>query len=109
MSIQSIVTKKYQELNNPTLKDLRESLPNIDSTQVKTCYYRAKKVSQGVDTNDPTISMDLMEKLLMKQLKRKPDIPTLRLMVDFLKLKSQDHSELQEIDLEIFYKKAMMD
>ena len=109
MSIQSQVTKKYQELNNPTLKELRESLPDLTPDQVKTCYYRVKKVSQEIDTNDPKISMGMMEKLLMKQLKRKPDIPTLRLMVDFLKLKSQDHSELQEIDLEMFYQKAMMD
>ena len=104
MSIQSQVTKKYQELNNPTLKDLRKSLPDLSPEQVKTCYYRAKKVANKNATGDTRITMDMVEKLIVKG---KTSIPLLRVMTDFLKVKSQDHSELQEIDLTIFYKKAM--
>ncbi len=48
--------------------------------------------------------MDMVEKLIIQG---KTPVPVLRVMTDFLKIKSQDHSELQEIDLDIFYKKAM--
>ena len=106
MSIQSQVTKRYQELENPTLKDMRLEFPELDPTQVKTAYYRAKKVSNNNDTDDTRITMDLVEKLIIKG---KTPVPVLRVMTDFLKVKSQDHSELQEIDLSIFYKKAMED
>ena len=109
MSLQSQVTKIYKELNNPTLKEVVASFPDVSRNTIKSCYYRSKKVATAdasVAYSD-SITMEKMEKLLVKQLKKKPDVATLRLMVDFLKLKSQDHSELQEIDLDIFYKKAM--
>ena len=106
MSIQSQVTQKYKELNNPTLKEMRECLPDINPIAIKTCYYRAKKVSNKSETNDTRITMDMVEKLIIKG---KTSVPILRVMTDFLKVKSQDHSELQEIDMTLFYKKAMED
>ena len=112
-SIQSQVSKLLTNEPGLSLKDIGILIPKAKPSTLNSCYTRhknnAKDNALDALNTDPTISMDLMEKLLMKQLKKKPDIPTLRLMVDFLKLKSQDHSELQEIDLEIFYKKAMMD
>ena len=96
--------KKYQELNNRTLKDMRLEFPDLDPTQVKTAFYRAKKVSQKGDTDDTRITMDMVEKLIIRG---KTPVPVLRVMTDFLKVKAQDHSELEEIDLSIFYKKAM--
>ena len=106
MSIQSQVTEKYQELENPTLKEMRLEFPDFSPEQIKTAYYRAKKVSNNKDTGDTRITMDMVEKLIVKG---KTPIPLLRVMTDFLKVKSQDHSELQEIDLDLFYKKAMED
>lgn len=108
MSIQSQVSKLLENEPTLTLKDTQDKFPKLKPGSVKTAYYRHKKESELPETSE-TITMDRMEKLLIKLLKKKPDVSTLRLMVDFLKIKQQDQSELQEIDMSIFYKKAMMD
>ena len=111
ISIQKQVSEKYQTLENKTLDAMKKEFPNTNPDTIKTCFYRARKVSNKIETNETnaTINMEMVEGLLMKQLKKKPDVSVLRLMVDFLKIKSQDHSELEEIDLSIFMKKAMED
>ena len=53
------------------------------------------------------ITMENAEDLIMNELSKNPTVPVLRLMVDFLKIKQLDKSELEEIDLEIFYKKSL--
>ena len=109
-SIQSQVSKLLENTPTLTLKQLQDKLPKVKPSTLNSCLTRhrnnAKENALDALTSE-TITVDRMEKLLIKQLKRKPDISTLRLMVDFLKLKQQDQSELQEIDLSIFYKKAM--
>ena len=53
------------------------------------------------------ITMENAEDLIMDELSNNPSVAALRLMVEFLKIKQQDQSELQEIDLDIFYKKSL--
>ena len=111
VSLQKQVSEKYQTIENLTLDGMKKEFPLINPDTIKTCFYRARKVSKKNETNvsGNTINMEMVEGLLMKQLAKKPDVGVLRLMVDFLKIKSQDHSELEEIDLSIFMKKAMED
>jgi len=109
-SLQSQVTEELKNDNNLTLSDTYALFSDHSPDYIKVCYYRAKKNRTKTDTRDTKhISMEQMEKLIMQRLKHKPTLPELKLAVDFLKIKQQDHSELEEIDLEQFYKKAMMD
>ncbi len=110
-SIQSQVSEVFIDNESMTLKDMKKKFSTINPETIKSCYYRARKVSKLDETvaTSGKITMEYMEGLLMKQVNKRKDVPTLRLMVDFLKIKQQDHSELEEIDLELFYKKAMED
>lgn len=74
-----------------------------NSNTIRSAYNRAK-ADAPPDAKNAKITMDGVEKLIVAG--RTP-IPLLRVMVDFMKIKQQDHSELEEIDLDIFYKKAM--
>ena len=105
-SIQSQVNEELKKDCNLTYNDMAKIFSDIPINTIKSCYRRSKKNADKIAT-DAHISMEQMEKLIMNRLKTKPSLPELKLAVDFLKIKQQDHSELQEIDLEIFYKKAM--
>lgn len=107
-SIQAQVTEELKKDNNLTCKDIQAIFPDIPENTIKSCYRRATKNATKSAT-DAHITMDQMEKLIVSRLRRKPTLPDLKLAVDFLKIKQQDHSELEEIDLDKFYKKAMMD
>lgn len=109
VSIQKQVSKVLQDNENITLSSMYEKFSHVASGTIKSAFYRAKKEAKDNANiaSGSKITMENMESLLVKQLKKKPDIPTLRLMVDFLKIKQQDQSELKEIDLSIFYKKSL--
>lgn len=111
VSIQKQVSEVLENNENLTLDEVREKFLDTNPDTIKSAFYRAKKVSKGNGTiaTGSKITMEMVESLLVNQLKKKKDTPTLRLMVDFLKIKQQDHSELEEIDLDKFYKKAMED
>jgi len=112
MTIQSQVSVYLKKNTDAKLKDLEHNFPKINKKSLNSCYYRYKSTANNTAVTAVTngkITMENMEALLVKQLKKKSDVNTLRLMVDFLKIKQQDKSELKEIDLEIFYKKAMED
>ena len=104
MSIQSQVSKLLT--NDPTLtkKELQKLLPDVKLKTLHSCFNRHKKPAVISADDASRITMDMVEKLIIKG---KTPIPLLRVMTDFLKVKSQDHSELEEIDMELFYKKAM--
>ena len=106
MSIQSQVTKKYEELNNPTYDTIKRFFGDVNESTLKSAYRRCKKnaTNNASDAYSDRITMDKLERLIIQG---KTPIPLLRVMTDFLKVKSQDHSELEEIDMELFYKKAM--
>ena len=111
MSIQSQITKTLEEHSKYTLNDMLKAFPDINSNTIRSAYNRAANNARN-NANSASgnkINMEMTEALLMKQLRKKPDTATLRLIMDFLKIKQQDHSELEEIDLSIFYKKAMED
>ena len=106
-TIQSQVSKYLRNNTDAKLKDVEQRFPNINTSSLKSCYYRTKNVAtkdETVATHNDRITMDMVEKLIISG---KTPIPLLRVMTDFLKVKSQDHSELEEIDMELFYKKAM--
>ena len=104
MTIQSQVSEYLT--NEPTLtkKQLQKLLPNVNSKTLYSCYNRHKKPAVLSANSAERITMDLVENLIIQG---KTPIPLLRVMTDFLKVKSQDHSELEEIDMDLFYKKAM--
>ena len=104
-SIQSQVTEIL--VGNPglTLTAIKEKLSDYNPNTIRSCFNRAK-ANASDDAKDAKITMDMVEKLIVAG---KTPVPSLRVMVDFLKIKQQDHSELEEIDLELFYKKAMED
>ena len=109
-SLQSQVTQLLVDDNTLTIRDMYECFPNNPQSSIRSAYRRGLKVASSDASNGSSgekITMEKMEGLLIKQLKKKADVATLRLMVDFLKIKQQDQSELQEIDLGMFYKKAM--
>ena len=112
MSIQSQVNQTLTIKPGIKLKELQLLYPGVKTSSLKSCYYRAKSYNKKAATNNATdaysdrITMDMVENLIIEG---KTPVPILRVMTDFLKVKSQDHSELQEIDLSIFYKKAMED
>ena len=106
-SIQSQVNEELKKDCNLTLNAVTKLFPDINYKTISSCYRRCKKSAEKSAVDAEHISMEQMEKLIMNRLKTKPSLPELKLAVDFLKIKQQDHSELQEIDLEIFYKKAM--
>ena len=103
VSIQKQVTKKLLDDTEMTLEGMLKAFSDTNSNTIRSAYNRAKSNAPG-DAKGAKITMDMVEKLIVG---KKTAIPLLRVMVDFLKIKSQDHSELEEIDLEIFYKKAM--
>ena len=112
MSIQSQVTKYLTKYPDNNCKQTQNYFCEISPGYIKKLFYKNKRVTKKVtqkvtelpNIDDTRITMDMVEKLIVKG---KTSIPLLRVMTDFLKVKSQDHSELQEIDLDIFYKKAM--
>jgi len=109
MTIQSKVSKTLTNEPTLTLKEMLKLYPNKAVGTITSSYYRSKKLASNnaklaSDVDDSRITMDLVENLIIRG---KTPIPLLRVMTDFLKVKSQDHSELEEIDLSIFYKKAM--
>ena len=111
MSLQSQVNEALTIKPGLTLKKLHQLYPEANTNTLRSAYNRflKKRNSCTFDASDAysdRITMDLVENLIIKG---KTPIPLLRVMTDFLKVKSQDHSELQEIDLSIFYKKAMED
>jgi hypothetical protein len=110
MTLQAEVSKFLENNTNAKLKDLENKFPNRSKSSLKSCFYRSKKVAtemqQDATYDKSKITMDQVEKLIIKG---KTPVPLLRVMTDFLKIKQQDHSELQEVDLTKFYKKAMED
>ncbi len=104
-SIQSQVTKFVEENPSVSLAKTLYNFDNLKPNTIKSAYCRAQK-NATIDATNATskITMDGVEKLIVAG---KTPIPLLRVMVDFMKIKQQDHSELEEIDLELFYKKAM--
>ena len=108
MSIQAQVTKYVVDHDNCTLDDVKKEFSDYNSKTLSSAFRRATK-DAGITASSAKINMDMVEKLLMKELRKKPGPQILRLIIDFLKIKSQDHSELEEIDLNKFYKKAMED
>lgn len=108
MSIQSQVSLYLKNNIDAKLRDLERQFPKNKRSTLNSCLTRFKNIAKNnaLDAlNDPgRITMDMVEQLIIRG---KTPIPLLRVMTDFLKVKSQDHSELQEIDLSIFYKKAM--
>ena len=109
MSIQSQVNETLTIKPELELDQLQILFPKINTNTLRSAYNRFKKkeIMRTDDAHDASrITMDMVEKLIIAG---KTPIPLLRVMTDFLKVKSQDHSELQEIDLEKFYQKAMMD
>jgi len=111
ISIQKQVSEVMQNNENITLPELKKRFGDVNPNTIRSAFNRAKAsaIGDANDASNATINMEMVEGLLMKQLKKKPDVSVLRLMVDFLKIKSQDHSEMEEIDLSIFMKKAMDD
>jgi len=110
MSIQSQVSKTLTNEPTLTLKEMINLYPDKSVGTITSSYYRSKKLASNntklASDGDNRITMDMVEQLIIRG---KTPVPVLRVMTDFLKVKSQDHSELEEIDLEIFYKKAMED
>jgi hypothetical protein len=111
MSIQSQVSDLLTITPGLTKKGLKELLPDINPKTIDSCYNRHIKSAKNnaeyaADALNKRITMDLVEQLIIQG---NTPVPILRVMTDFLKVKSQDQSELQEIDLDIFYKKAMED
>ena len=107
-SLQSLVTEQLKINNNLTLKELQAIFPDRPINTIRSCYRRSKvNATKDASGASNKITMEKMENMIMSRLNKKPSLPDLKLAVDFLKIKSQDHSELQEIDLDIFYKKAM--
>ena len=105
VSIQSQVSKTLTKEPGLSLKEMLELYPNKAVGTITSSYYRSKKLANNDDNlASDRITMDMVEKLIISG---KTPIPLLRVMTDFLKVKSQDHSELEEIDMELFYKKAM--
>ena len=114
MSIQSQVTLYLKKYPDNSCKQTQRYFDDTSPGYIKKLYYQHRKVTNKVtpkvtelpEINNDRITMDLVENLIIEG---KTPVPILRVMTDFLKIKSQDHSELEEIDLSIFYKKAMED
>jgi len=105
VSIQSQVSDLLSESKDITLSEIIKEFSDCNANTIRSCFNRAKANASG-DAKDAKITMDMVEKLIVAG---KTPVPSLRVMVDFLKIKQQDHSELEEIDLELFYKKALED
>lgn len=108
--------RKIQEkiLSNIAKKGKKKGKKNQKKKSNNYVENEVKSEFHDQDNNSGTkikkkINMDNVEELILKQLDKSPGVPVLRLVVDFLKLKSQDHSELKEIDLDKFYKIAIDD
>ena len=108
-SLASQVLKELEKNPSITVDILQDLFLDRDRDVLKTTLNRAKKKQNKNVSNvsGNKINMEMTEALLMKQLKKKPDNMILRLIMDFLKIKQQDQSELKEIDLEKFYKIGM--
>ena len=112
MSIQSQVLKYQTKYPRNNCKQTQNYFCEISPGYIKKLFYKNKrdtkkvteKVTELPNIDDTRITMDMVENLIIQG---NTPVPVLRVMTDFLKVKSQDHSELQEIDLSIFYKKAM--
>ena len=99
--LKDIIAEHIAENPEHKLPDVKKQFPDIDAIQLKNAFYRVV----GKNRKKPKrITMDYVEKLILDG---RMDTGKIRVMVDFLKIKQQDHSELQEIDLTLFYKKAM--
>ncbi|KKM78469.1 hypothetical protein LCGC14_1359610 [marine sediment metagenome] len=111
-SIQYQISRTVKKTPGIELRDLKPLFPDINPNTLRSCYNRAlndapRRTTVASLDNATKINMENAEELIIEQLKQNPSVPVLRLMVDFLKIKQMDHSELEEIDLELFYKKAM--
>ena len=115
MSIQTQVSKFIKKNPHASIKATLREFDNLNPKTIRSAYSRVHLTAESsaeieyTDASTGKINMEMTEALLMAKLKRNPDTATLRLIMDFLKIKQQDHSELEEIDLSIFYKKAMED
>ena len=123
--IEGLTKNNFETIKCRYIKEKEKKLEKITNKNVITKTYKNKKSNNYTenevksefhdqDNNSGTkikkkINMDNVEELILKQLDKSPGVPVLRLVVDFLKLKSQDHSELKEIDLDKFYKIAIDD
>ena len=105
VSIQSQVTEILVDNPELTLNEVKKEFSDCNPNTIRSCFNRARTNAPN-DAKNAKITMDMVEKLIVAG---KTPVPSLRVMVDFLKIKQQDHSELEEIDLELFYKKAMED
>jgi hypothetical protein len=106
MTIQAQVNKYIEKNPSASVEDILQQFPKKNVNTLKSCYRRIQKRAGDVHFDASKITMDQVEKLIIEG---KTPVPLLRVMTDFLKIKSQDHSELQEIDLNLFYKKGMED
>ena len=110
VSIQSQVSNYIKKNPRATLKNIYHDFDTLNRNTIKSAFNRAMKDAPkyaiDASSGDAKITMDMVEKLIVAG---KTPVPSLRVMVDFLKIKQQDHSELEEIDLELFYKKALED
>ena len=107
MSIQSQVSKFVKNNTGVSLAKTKRHFKDLNENTIKSCYNRCTKDANkyAPDAYNATdlknITLEKIEKLIITG---KTPIPVLRVMLDLLKVKQQDQSELKEIDLDKFYK-----
>ena len=103
VSIITSVNELYKKDNNIKVSDLREIFTKANSATLSNALSLARRYNpkkSEVDNKFTKIDEEETEKVILSLLNERVDKVTVRMMIDFLKIKRMDHGLEDDLDIE---------